>query len=38
VSKKQSHQFEAHGVIIHQKNFAPGLDSSRPGYQAGDAS
>jgi hypothetical protein len=38
MSEKQSHEFEAHGVIIHQKNLVPGLDSSRPGYQAEDAS
>jgi hypothetical protein len=31
VSEKHSHQFEAHGIIIHQQNFVPGFDSSRPG-------
>jgi hypothetical protein len=32
VSEKQSHEFEAHGVVIDQKNLVPGLDSTRPGH------
>jgi len=35
VSKDHSHQFKAYGIIVHQQNFVPGLESSRPGYQRG---
>jgi hypothetical protein len=28
VSEQHSHQFKAYGIIIHQQNFVPGLDSS----------
>jgi hypothetical protein len=31
VSEQQSHQFKAHGIVVHQQNLVPGLDSSRPG-------
>ena len=28
VSKDHSHQFKAYGIIVHQQNLVPGLDSS----------
>ena len=38
VSEQHRHQFKAHGIIVHQQNLVPGLDSSRPGNQRGSFS